>query len=709
MKEFEVKVERKIFENNTKNFFIFLVKTKEKQIISLTSKINLELKKSYLITALEKNHPKYQNSWELKKCELIIETNEKEIVKYFSSSLFPGIGQKMAQSIYNTWGDKSIFILKNDPNLIYSIPKLIPERKAKIIFDKISTNSLKQEIEIFFFSNGLENLYSKLDKKYRLLEFWKYLKEQPFCILDTVDEYVFADVDKMALALGIKPESKIRKKYIILNEFLTYLKDNENTFLEPEEIKHVYKNANKKIFMSIEEFKEYVKILMDQKFLFFVKDKKNITHFIMYEQEQFIAKTINEIKKKEYKFKYKKSIIGKYLDDIQKNSVISAFENNLTIITGGPGTGKTEILKFIYKGFSDVFGEKNVAVLTPTGRASFHILQKASIPSRTIHSFLEVSWENENIEYNLELTKEINALIIDEFSMVNTDLFYKLLKSLDLNKIKKIVLIGDKDQLPSIGYGNLLNNFINSDKFITNKLINNYRQKDKQEILEIAASVNNGQIPVFKNNYVKFYESNTKSFLEIFNKQIDLFLSKFSINDFIVIAPKYAGNAGINNINKIIQSKIFDEKNNTFFEIDGIKYFVNDKVMQTENDSSQNLVNGEIGYIENILFYKEKVEFIIIKFNDKLIKFTEQKFRNSIVLSYCVSVHKFQGSETSALIYLIFKEYNIFLNKKIFYTGITRAKDELIIIGEKDAIGIAVSTEERERKTNINYFLEQND
>ncbi|UWD34270.1 AAA family ATPase [Mesomycoplasma molare] len=709
MQEFIVEISFLIFSNTNKTYFVYKAKNADNKIMNLISYIPLELKKKYKISATKLTNSKYQDSYEINKFEQIIKEEKNTIINFFSSKTFPGIGKKIATKIYEIWGDNTIKILKSNPELILESNNNIPESKAKIIFNKLNSFSLEDEIYEFFISNNLMNLYFKIKENYKMPSFWKILKEDPFILLESDNDFNFYDVDLMAKKLGFD-DDKNRLEYLILYKIKLYLLKNSNTVLEKNEFKAIWSLVNKEENIEPQHFFEIIKKLINKNKIVLISEN-HYTISIFLDEEKFILETFESIYNKKENNSFQIPKVQDKFDNIQKEAIESVFLNNLVIITGGPGTGKTEILKEIYLSLAKIYDKDKMVILTPTGRAAYLIKEKSGLDAKTIHSFLDVSKKGEEFIFLESEPKKINVLIIDEFSMVSQHLFFNLLKNIDLAYVKKIIIIGDKDQLPSIEYGNLLADFLEIPMFKINILKNNYRQKDKQEIITFSQSINKGIVPSIKNQNVFLIETSIQDFFQILDSELNILLKEYTINDWIIMAPIYEGEVGINKINNFIQNKLFDREKNKHFIIEtksGEKvFFENDKVMQLKNDYNEDISNGEIGYIETFREFNKKLDFVVVNFNNKLIKYNREQFLEQITLSYSVSVHKFQGSEVPIALFVLFKQNSYLLTKKLFYTGVTRAKDEIKIIGEKEALEYATNNLDKERKTNIKFLAKK--
>ena len=399
-------------------------------------------------------------------------------------------------------------------------------------------------------------------------------------------------------------------------------------------------------------------------------------------------------------------------NDEQKKAIKQAIEKNFSIITGGPGTGKTTIIKGIVELYKMITGysyEKLVerlVLLAPTGRASKRMSEACAYPASTIHRYLK--WNKETNEFGLNERNKANCefVIIDETSMIDSHLMANFFKAMSYNV--KLVFIGDYNQLESVGPGNILKDLIDSEMINTIFLKEIYRQDQNSYITQLAYEVNTGEMTEeFLNkkddyNFIKCENIDVlKACSDIAKKAID---KGYDLKNVQILAPIYKGDAGIDNLNKVLQ-KIFNpasnDKNETY-DAD-IIYREGDKVLQLENRIDDNVFNGDIGFIKKI----QGTE-ITIDFDGNIVKYKPKDYK-AIKHGYAISIHKSQGSEFEIVIMPIINNYRMMLYRKLVYTGITRAKKSLILVGDPMAFSKAVYNKgNKERKTLLKNMLEDN-
>ncbi|MGY6171726.1 AAA family ATPase [Candidatus Mycoplasma pogonae] len=705
---------RYIFKNETTSFYVGLFKIEKNlqhenykveseaeitdNYISVSSNKAFEIGIKYQIVVTPDLKSKYKNSFKLQHINDFVENDTKGIINYLSSKKFPGVGKTLAAKIVDKLGLETLDIIKNNPNALDDVEFKLSNEKKAVLIKGISSNDLENKLLQFFQEKKLSmTLYQKIINTYGANEYYNKFHTFPFLMWLENHAFDFYQVDNLAKVNQISDFE--RRKFFVLYQLINLMWETGSTRIL---LFNLFKKVNNFLILTKEEFAEYLKTLIDEN-LVILYDKKYITSTQMFNKETFITDFLDQLKQKHSSLTFGK--IDNYFDSEQRKAIENVFTNSVNIITGAPGTGKTEILKAILFELSKTIETNKIVVLAPTGRAAYQIWAKTNFKTRTIHSFL--GWQNGAFELNANNQIDVSVLIIDEFSMVDINLFYDLLQALNFKAIQKIILIGDKNQIPSISEGYLLNDFINAKKFNVNYLEKNYRQLHGSNIISEASLVNQGLVPSLTQKDCYFVPANPLNFYQIFETHFNSLSLQYSIEDLTILAPMYDGITGIDQINIFVQTKLFQHRNDVeSFINNNKKYFIGDKIIQLDNNYENNVFNGEIGYIESVHYFKEKIQFIIAKFmGNKLVKYTLAEWSKSVTLGYAISIHKFQGSESLAVMMIIFQNHSVLLSKKLFYTAMTRAREQLLIIGETEAIVKAVqSDQDSQRLTNINYI-----
>ena len=664
------------------------------------------------------DHPKYGIQFQVSDYERLKPEDEDGLVAFLSSDLFKGVGVTLAKSIVDTLGKNVLDEILKDESCLLLVPKMTA-KKAHKIYETLSKYEESHQMIVYLTDLGF-NMKDALDiyniyKKDTIAN----IEHNPYKLIEDADVN-FVKVDEIALKFDIKENDERRIKACIIYIMNKILFTNSDTYLIYDEIVEGVFNYLK-IDLDIDEFDLLLNELIEENKIVLLDDKYYLKE--MYDSETNIVKEIsylinNKISKKDLDTRIEEleSVNNIKYNDKQKEAIKKSLENNITIITGGPGTGKTTIIKAICELYMEInkldFDDapNKIALLAPTGRASKRMSESTLLPASTIHRFLK--WNKETNEFLInEYNKTFqNLIIIDEVSMIDLKLLDSLFRGLTRNI--KLVLVGDHHQLPSVGPGNILKDLIESDLIDTIYLDTLYRQDENSYIPTLAQEIKNNELSdtflETKSDYT-FLKCSSLSIKENLKNLCKQLVDKgYDYKRVQIMAPMYAGINGIDNLNKELQA-IFNPEDNSKNEIKygDIIYRENDKVLQLVNMPEENIYNGDIGVIKNILKIDRKT-FIYIDFDGNLVKY-ESKDLNKITHGFIISIHKVQGSEFELIVMPICNSYKRMLYRKLIYTGITRAKKKLILIGEPQAFVYAVNNNnEIIRKTNLLEQLKNN-
>ena len=626
-------------------------------------------------------HNKFGEQFNVVKYEKLKKEGKENIVNFLSSDLFKGIGITKAVNIYKKFKDDSLDVIKNNSEKLFEV-KGISIKDVNVLHDTLISyentynNILKLTDIGFSMSDALKitNLYlSNIDE---------LISRNLYDLYFNLD-ISFNTIDKIALMNKYSKTDKLRLKSLIIYTFKLVTESIGHIFLYLDELyKYVIKinkeDIDTKLFLSI------MSILIDEKLI--IKEDKRYYLINDYLDEVYIAKeVVNRLKNKKITEKDIKIVeeieekLNISYNIYQKDAILKSLKNNFLVITGGPGTGKTTVIYGIYRALKKENPKSKIKLLAPTGRASKRLSELTLEEASTIHRFLEWNKDSNTFSLNEHNKSDTNIIIVDEFSMVNNSLFASLLRALKPDT--KIILVGDKDQLPSVGSGNLLFDIISSiDNVVYLKEL--YRQAKESSIVKLAYAVNlDKELETESDDELIIKEEG--DILDSL-KEIALNHVKDDYKEFQVLVPLYKGSHGINNINKVLQ-EVFNKKDILKNEkiINDVIYREKDKVIQLVNMPDNNVFNGDIGIIEKITD-KE----ILVDFDSNKVKYTSSTY-NSFALAYAISIHKSQGSEFKTCIIPLSTSYSIMLYRKLYYTAITRAKKKLYLIGNKNILSLA--------------------
>ena len=683
------------------NYMVARFKTDEGTITVTGPSFDFEKNTKYILSGSYVEHYKYGFQFNILTVEKYIATKKEEIVSFLKSKTFPGIGKKAAEKIYDFFGNDTLRILKEDPSRIFEVD-LTEKQLLSLQSGFEAMNDPQNEIMLHLVSNGFNNsdaqrIYNRY--KYATMEI---AEDNPFRFYHDVYGVSFDKVRNYASRIEFSDaENKYKEAYLIylIKEYCfstgdIYLKKNELIRL----IEH---------YGGMDNLEEIISRCLDQKYLY----QENERYYIYsdYFDEAYIAQFLNhfegdlfldDVLIQEGIGNCENDLQIRY-DEKQKEAIANFFSEGISIITGGPGTGKTTIVKTMVTMFRDYFPFSNLMVVAPTGRAAKRINEICDVESKTIHSLLRWNKETNTFVFDVDNPILYDALIIDEFSMVDNNLFACLLKA--SGRIKKICIIGDNNQLPSIKPGNLLNDLISSGKIPVCHLESNYRQSQGNEIISLANDIIRNDVELSRyNKDIVFYDINRShvDLISLIQKDLE---EGNSLDDVQILAPMYKGLWGIDNMNIMLQSA-FNPADFSKKERRSGKYIYreNDKILQLKNRPSEDVYNGDIGILEDI---DEKEKSLMVNYAGTYVFYPFEDL-SDISLAYALSVHKSQGSEYR-IVYFIFNRNNIhMLNRNLIYTAISRAKNKLVIIGDESLFKQSLNHMIRKRHTSLLERLE---
>lgn len=709
-----------IYRNNSNGYTVGLIKIKESdeevgKIETFTGVLpEFNEKTIYQLNGTFTTHNKYGYQFQVDSFEIVLPEKKDELVDFLSSDLFP-IGEKTAKKIVGSFGEDTIDVILNNKEKLLEIPRLGIERINKInniLKEYQSTSNIVLELNRMGFNtkDSLMLLNKYKDKVIRIID------NNIYDLIDNIN-LNFKEIDTIAInnKYDLYDERRVEALIIYLLNEITFEQGDTYSFFQ-----EIYNSIIKYLpDLKSEDLEYYLIKLSKQKRVVIKKEKYYLKE--LYDAEEYIADRIyrlnnmerRKLPKLKEKIKELEQKIGITYDESQKNAIINSLNNNFTITTGGPGTGKTTIIKGIIRMLVDTchISPQNIALLAPTGRASRKLIEVCNIPAYTIHKYLGWDKDNNTFSHNeINVCKE-EYIIVDEASMIDTMLMFSLLKGTRLDS--KFIFIGDYYQLPSVSQGQVLKDMIDSEVLDVIKLNNLYRQKDGNYIINLAHEIKNKEL---SDNFLTKKED--YNFIEVDNDYVltsikDIILKAlekgYREKDIQVLAPMYKSQNGIDNLNKMLQ-EIFNPKSNDKNElIVGNKiYREGDKVLELVNDSDNSISNGDLGYIINITNKEKndnKKNEIIVDFDGNIVSFSPDKFIN-ITHGYAISVHKSQGGEFNMVIIPFVNSFKRMLYNKLIYTAVTRAKSKLILIGSREAFIYGVNNDYvNNRKTTLKEML----
>ncbi|MCX0414785.1 SF1B family DNA helicase RecD2 [Clostridium perfringens] len=686
------------------------------------------------ITGSWVNHSQFGKQFKVEECEEILPTSKDGIEKYLSSGIIQGIGPVTAKKIVNKFGEDTLNILDNNIERLKEIEG-IGKKKLETIIESYREQRELKNITIFLQTHGLSvNQCLKIYKKYGAGSV-DTVKNNPYILCDEISGIGFKTSDKIARSLGIEIDSSFRIqsgiRYVI-NEFCA----NGHTFMPKDEL---IKEASNVLTVSGDIIEENIKnAALDRKIkLEKVNDKEGVFTIPNYYCELGITNRILTLAISNFQdisvdvdhliFQFEKKNNITFAES-QKDAIISAFQNGIEIITGGPGTGKTTIIKCIIEIF-ETCGLK-VLLGAPTGRAAKRMSESTGKEATTIHRMLDMGvFEKEESVFVTnaeEHSLEADVVIIDEASMIDITLMNALLKSIKVGT--RLIIVGDVDQLPSVGAGNVLNDFIESGFTKVVRLKEIFRQGKESMIVVNAHKINKGEMPKLNEKGTDFFFIRNDIQEGILNTIIDLIntrLPKFNSNwdklkSIQVLVPMKKGVLGVTNLNERIQNVLNPKapyKKEKEFR--SMVFREGDKVMQIKNNYSLKwtriagkgeheglgVFNGDMGFIESIDLEGKKLSII---FDDERRVIYDFMYLDELDLAYAITIHKSQGSEFPVVIIPAYMGAPLLMNRNLLYTGITRAKEMVVVVGIPKALKYMVdNTRSMERYSSLNWRIKE--
>lgn len=709
-------ITRLVYRNTDNDYSIYRVSLETGEESTITGYLP-ELTEDilYEFDVEEKVHPQYGLQYNVNSFKAATEQNRIGLISYLSSDLFFGVGVVTATKIVDLLGMDAIEKILEDKNVLRQVGfnALQIERMYQALFHNQETDKLLVEL----FSYGLSsNLSMKLFNYYGY-EAAEIIKDNPYRLITEVDGIGFIRADEIAFKVGFKEDNPKRIKAAINFSIYEYINKTGNTYLSHDML---YQAIRK--LLDINKLQDEIKVAVEELI------KENV---VFVEEGTYTLKTIKEVELnianhllKFTEYEPSNLNLDKLLEnvektvnvdytDLQKKAITEAMNNQITVITGGPGTGKTTVLLGILRAYALLNGYsienesivEHVGVCAPTGRAARRMSEVMGVPSFTIHRLLGYDYE-QKFSYNEENKLPQKLFIIDEASMIDIFLAEQLFKA--INEDAKIVIVGDKDQLPSVGPGQVLADIIASDTVSVITLDEIHRQSVNSGIIKIANEVNHQTVDTFdfsSTDDLIFYQKHNEDIVELLIKlTIEAIKEGYDlIEDLQVLIPMYRGSVGIDAVNLAFQQH-FQKGNSYFMQRGTEKFYVNDKVMHLVNSPDKGVMNGDIGVIKNIYETKDNKKVLTVQYIDAEVAYVDHEL-DDITLAYAISVHKSQGSEYQIVFMPLVRSYSIMLRKELLYTGITRAKNYLYLIGDLNLITYASKKLNDKRQTKLRTYL----
>jgi exodeoxyribonuclease V alpha subunit len=737
----EGKIASVIFASPESNYAVLKIETKNDEWVAVGTMPSPAVGSFLRFTGKTTSHPKFGEQFKFDTCSIIVPDSLEGIRSFLGSGEIKGVGPKTADLLVETFGEDIVNTIENGYSKLSTV-KGVSLKKARTIHETYKEKKELAEISVFFQNFGISMVVAKkLHDEYGS-ETKAIVSENPYKLLSNIKGMGFAKVDAIALAMKIDKNDKRRINAGIVDVLYQATK-NGDTYMFKEDyenqegflISGVLEAAAKRLDVeSIQIEEQLIDLIFDGRVRQdTINNKVAIWLNHLYEAEAYCANKLRLLNKSslsevvaplENLIKQTEKDMGITLDGVQKEAILSSVKNGVFVITGGPGTGKSTIVRAILDIFE--FDEKSVMVATPTGRAAKRVLELSNFPAQTIHRMLGAQplGEDDSMFSKNELDPlEYELIIIDEASMIDIQLMEALLRAITVGT--RLILVGDADQLPPVGPGNVLNDVIASKEIASCKLQNIYRQAEQSLIIKNAHRINSGKHPVNGTVNSDFFIVENKNADSILHNIVDIITNRLpkaykgldNIRDVQIITPTKRGDLGSVNLNTILREALNPTKDDMEFSVMGKSFREGDKVMHISNNyglewyddamsaEGFGVFNGDIGFVHSINTFQE--EITVLYDETKFVTY-DKKEAEALEFAYAITIHKSQGSEFSYVIIPMAAFPPMLAYRNLIYTGVTRGKNMVIIVGQSYWLNRMVDNEMiQDRKSGLAYFLEK--
>ena len=702
-------VEHITYQNPENGWSVMKVKVKDyKDLVTLTgSLLDVPVGSVLLCEGQWKVDARYGQQFVVESWEEVMPATIYGIEKYLGSGLVKGIGPAYARAIVSRFGLETLDVIENDIERLLEVPRLGRKRMEKIRESWEKQKDIK-EVMVFLQGYGVSTAYAaKIYRQYQK-DSIKTVKENPYQLADDIWGIGFKTADSIASKMGYGNSDPRRCRSGILYT-LNQLAEEGHVYAEPEQLV----TAAKELLQADEEpIRKAVADMIEAKDLIADNDVLYLPPF--YHAENGSAKRLTTLLSESFFSDMAAEEAVPYgsqpdngivYDEVQQAAIRQALESKVMVLTGGPGTGKTTTTQGIIAAFKS--RGMQILLAAPTGRAAKRMTEATGMEAKTIHRLLEYN-PMDGYKRNDENPLEGDALIVDECSMIDIMLFYNLMKAIPENM--RLILVGDIDQLPSVGAGNVLRDIIDSRQIPVVRLTRIFRQAQSSRIVMNAHAINAGQFPNISNGrntdffFIKAEDAETIPQLIV--SLVRDRLSKtygYKPKEIQVLTPMQRGNVGAGNLNTELQSAL--NPSGPALTRGGYTFRQGDKVMQIRNNYDKNVFNGDIGFISAVDTSERTLSVI---YDGRVIEYDVSGL-DELTLAYAITIHKSQGSEFPVVVMPVTMKHFVMLQRNLIYTGITRAKKICVLVGTTKALAYAIHNQTgSKRNTKLKERLNNN-
>lgn len=703
MLEIEGMITDIIFRNEENGYTVSKFETDDGEITVVGLLPATELNKNFTLTGEIVYHDKYGEQFKIHTASISMPKTKSGIIKYLSSGLIPHIGEKTALKIVNHFGEDAIEKIENNPSILLEI-KGIGKKRIKNIAKALEEQKNSRDIILFLQEMGFGISHSTRIYMYYQEETIEMVTKDPYRLIEDIRGIGFIIADRIAMQNGVAPDSEFRIYAAIKFTLGNASINNGDCFLYTEDL---IERTSELLNLPAENIERVIVMkIMDGSLVKDVIDDREIIYYEnLYRAEDLVStRLIQLINLKTTADIDINTILGSQslnmLDEKQKTAVQEVFNNKVSVITGGPGTGKTTIIKSVVEVAKKT--DNKVILCAPTGRAAKRLEESTGLSATTIHRLLKYTKQDDgflSFEHDRDNPVDGDIIIVDEASMMDIEITARLVDAITINS--SIVFVGDIDQLPSVGPGNVLRDIIDSGFAKTITLDTIYRQNEDSNIVTNAHLINTGKMPLVNEEGKDFFFIKTHSHYEaskiiadLVNRRLPNYYKYDPFEDIQVLSIMKRGLVGTEELNKNLQNVLNHQNSSNIVEYKDVVYSVGDKVMQSVNNYSleytdefgmkqEGVFNGDMGIITDL---DSETGTLVVKFDDGRIVKYEKTNIDELMLSYAITIHKSQGSEFKAVVIPITSGPYMLLTRNLIYTAITRAKELVVLVGDEEVL-----------------------
>ena len=697
-------LERIVFENAETGYTIGRLSSREypNELITVVGNLaSANAGESVLLKGIWTNNPKYGKQFQIEGYETVLPATVVGLRKYLGSGLIKGIGPVMAGRIVTCFGMDTMDVIESAPKKLTQVPG-IGKKRVDMIMEAWEAQREVKNVMLFLQSHNVSTTHAaKIYKTYQS-DSVPIVRENPYRLADDIYGIGFKTADTIAEKLGMDNESPHRVK-AGLKYVLSQKADDGHVFLYRHELitasQEILSLSLEAIETGIAELSVNEELIPENLGIPSPTEDEEVVYLApFYYSEIGVANNLSRLLRYptarhkpeflDYSITQLEAKMAMSFAANQREAIRKALTSRAMILTGGPGTGKTTTTTGIIHLFEQL--GRRITLAAPTGRAAKRLSETTKREAKTIHRLLEFSPQENGFKRNAENPLETDVVIIDEISMVDLVLMNNLLKAIPPEAM--LILVGDVDQLPSVGAGNVLKDLIASDKITVVRLTEIFRQAQASLIVTNAHRVNRGKHPKVKGpsdrDFFFIEEADPEEVVtcicNLVRDRLPKHYDYHPMDDIQVLCPMRRSTVGTDNLNRRLQEAL--NTNSTETVNGGRNFRVGDKVMQVRNNYDYDVFNGDIGRISSVDQVEKQV---LISFPEKVVRY-DMADLNELVLAYATTVHKAQGSEYTAVVIPLLTQHYMMLQRNLLYTAITRAKELVVIVGTKEALGVAI-------------------